>query len=221
MRTNELTHVKTAEQAGNLLAQKLWRVMDMDAIVVAVTPAAMPLTVSLARVLHLPVEALPSRVVRDPADAAKVIGSVTVDAVSCLDDLHDIPRDYVAHQLLLLQCAVRKEYESYYARRVPSSFQKKTVILVDETISAPHPMSACLISVVKQRPLSVIVVAQRVTAEAARRVGEMVGQIEYLEMINDLDARLSYAGYTDQQQDRAKAIFETYIREFKTAQKNG
>jgi len=212
MKINELPYVGTSKRSVNLLAQKLWKVKDMDAVVVAMTPAAMPLAASLAGALELPLEALPGRVIRHPADGAKSIGSVTVDAVSCRDDINDIPRDYITHQLMFSQCAVRKEYESYYAKRVPLSFRNRVVILVDDAISTLHPMSACLMSVIRQRPLKVIVAAPAVTAEAARRIAETGGETEYLDMIHESDVRTSYSENTDQQQDRAKAILETYTR---------
>jgi putative phosphoribosyl transferase len=185
MKTRQILQHENADQAAHYLAQQLYEHASSPAIVVAASPTAIELASTLANLLVLPLEIIPTRIIRHPGNSSKVIGSVTVDEFEIDNDLKDIPQDYISHQLLLTQASVRKDYETYYADMAQASFRKKTIILVDDVIGSAHPMASCLKSIKRQQPEKIIVAALYVTAEAVRRLGAIADQLTFFEMIQE------------------------------------
>ena len=184
MRTSQFLQSETSDQAADHLAQQLYEHTSSNSIIVT-SPAAIELATRLANLLNLPLEVIPSRVIRHPGNPSRLIGSVTVDEFVLDNDLQDIPQDYVSHQLLLTQASVRKDYESYYSKVQPASFRNKTVIFVDVVICSAHPAISCLKSIRGKQPDKVIVAALYMTAEASRSLSEMADQLTFFEMISE------------------------------------
>lgn len=179
-------HQRTSPgQAAHHLALQLYEHASSTAIVVAASADAMKIAASLADLLRLPLEIIPSRVIRHPGNPPRLIGSVTIDDFSIDDDVHDIPQDYVSHQLLLAQQAVREDYHSYYSNVSPATFRNKTIILVDEVISSAHPVITCLKSIKRQQPHQTIVAALYMTPEASRQIATLADQLTFFEILNE------------------------------------
>ncbi len=172
-------------QAAHHLALQLYEHASSTAIVVAASADAMKIAASLANLLRLPLEIIPSRVIRHPGNPSRLIGSVTIDDFNIDDDVHDIPRDYVSHQLLLTQEAVREDYRSYYSNVSQAAFRNKTIILVDEVIISAHPVITCLKSIKRQQPHQTIVAALYMPPEAARRISGIADQLTFFEVLNE------------------------------------
>ncbi len=188
-----------ADQAAHYLAQQLGEHAASTAIIVAASTSAIEMAALLANLLNLPLEIIPSRVIKHPGNASRLIGSVTVDAFDMENDLQDIPQDYLSHQLVLSQASVRKDYESYYAHTSPVSFRNKTIILVGEVINDVHPAVACLKSIRRHQPDKIIVAALYMSTEATRRLGSMADQLTFFEAINSTPK-------TTEREDQQQAI---------------
>jgi predicted phosphoribosyltransferase len=185
MKINNALQNETADQAAHHLVQQLYEHASSTAIVVAASPSAMELAALLANLLNLPLEIIPSRVIRHPGNPARIIGSVTVDEFEIDNKPNDIPQDYIAHQLLLTQASVRKDYESYYSKISAASFRNKTIILIDSIIDSPHPVVACLKSIRRQQPENIIVAALYMSSEAIKQIGVLASQLTYFETISN------------------------------------
>jgi putative phosphoribosyl transferase len=185
MRTSRILQNESADQGAHYLAQQLSEHTSSSAVIVAASTAAMEMAALLANLLNLPLEIIPSRVIRHPGNAFKLIGSVTVDEFDIDDDLQNIPQNYLSHQLLLTQASVRKDYESYYSHVSPTTFRNKTIILVDVVIDAAHPVVACLKSIRKQQPREIIVASLYMNADATHHIGAIADQLTFFEVTNN------------------------------------
>jgi putative phosphoribosyl transferase len=185
MRTSRILQNESADQGAHYLAQQLSEHTSSSAVIVAASTAAMEMAALLANQLNLPLEIIPSRVIRHPGNPSKLIGSVTVDEFDIDNDLQNIPQNYLSHQLLLTQASVRKDYESYYSHVSPTSFRNKTIILVDVVIDTAHPVVASLKSIRKQQPREIIVASLYMSADATHRIGAMADQLTFFEVTNN------------------------------------
>lgn len=182
MITNDASRAWNREEAGALLAAKLKSYSNTNAIIVGIPNGGIVVAAALAKALHLDLEAIPCRRINHPADNSRSIGSVSLDEVVIDPDLHDIPQDYIIHQIALIRNALRKEVETFTRGRTTGSMHYKTVIVVDDILRSGSTMLACLKGIRKQQPLRLIVAVPFASAEAARVVGEIADEVVFNKM---------------------------------------
>ena len=150
----------------------------------------------IAALLGLPIEVFPCREITDPADRNRSIGSVSFDEVVVQTNCHDIPQDYISHQIALLRTGLRHEWQNYYSNNLPTSLRYKPVIIVGDILKSCNSIIACLKSIMKQMPLKIIVAVPIVSAEAARKIGEIVDEVVFVQMKNEFNlGNASYVEY--------------------------
>lgn len=197
-----------------------WRLKEKDlgdAVVVAVSLRGMLIAAPLANMLGLPLEVLPAHVICHPADLMRSIGSVTIDAIDVEQSVHDIPKDYIMHQVRQMQKSSRNDYAFFYERTRSSSFRYKTVILVDDVVSSKHSIAACFDSVVRQMPLCIVVAARLMTAESVRSISDVADHVIAAEVISDYEIRARYRDCGDVDRQYLKSVFERFSRRHEVA----
>lgn len=168
------------KHAAYLLGERLMEFKHGDAIVVAVPGGGIQIGSYLSELLHLPLEVLPCKKIKHPADCHKTIGAVSCESVVIREEGNEIPQDYIYHQIQLLQHAIRGQKNRYYKGHLPPSFKDKTIILVDDLLLTGDTMMACLKSIKKHGPNKLIVAVPNVTPEATRAIEEEIDVIVYL-----------------------------------------
>jgi len=98
------------------------------------------------------------------------------------DCSYDIPQDYIYHQQVLLQNAIRYEQNFYYDDLPTETLLYKTIILVDDLLMNSDTMLACLRSLRKQRPLKIVVAVPIVAAEAALAIRSEADDMVFIKM---------------------------------------
>lgn len=182
MNVTEQYRVFDREEAGKLLSIKLQEYHGTAAIVVGIPRGGVVVASKVAEGLGLPLEVLPCRKIKNPADETKSIGSVCLDDVAIQHCDRDLPQDYISHQIALLRRGLRNEWQKYYAERAPRSLRFKTIIVIDDTIRSGDTMIACLKSIIRQEPLRIIVAVPLVSAEGARRIGGIADEVVFIQM---------------------------------------
>jgi putative phosphoribosyl transferase len=170
------------KEAGLLLSRKLSAYRFTNGVVVGIPQGGVCVASVVAEQLSLPLEVMPCREIKHPADTQKYIGSVSGSEVFMHDYSHTIPQDYIAHQILLLKNALQHENAKYYNTFERESFLYKTVILVDDILVSSDAVMACLREIKKQRPLTIVVAVPVVAAEAARVVKAEADDLIFLHM---------------------------------------
>lgn len=183
----ELT-IQDREQAGYLLGKKLSVYKNTDALVVGIAHGGAVVAYHLARILKLSFAVVPCRKIKHPASDWQTIGSVSIDDVLINEDIHDIPQDYIYHQVLMSRIGIEREFNFYYANKPRPEFTGKTVIVVDDMLQESGALLACLRSVRKQKPQRVIVALPAVTFSALRVVKEEADDVVFLRMVSGLDS---------------------------------
>lgn len=157
------------KHAAFLLGERLMEYQDTDAVVIAISGGGIHIGSYLAQLLHLPLEVIPSKKIKHPADSNKTIGAVCAETVVFHDD-NNIPQDYIYHQIQILQHIIKGQTKIYNYGHAQVSIKNKTVILADDLLKTGDTMLACLKTIRKQQPRNVIVAVPNMTPEGARAI---------------------------------------------------
>ena len=168
------------KHAAYLLGERLREYDNTDALVIAVPGGGIHIGSYLAQLLHLPLEVIPCKKIKHPADSSKSIGAVSTDAVVVSEDENSIPQDYIYHQIQLLRHVIQGQNKKYYSDCLQASLKNRTIILVDDMLKTGDTMLATLRSIRKQNPKKIIVAVPNVTPEATRAIADEIDEILYL-----------------------------------------
>lgn len=144
------------EQAGKLLSRKLSHYKLSDAIVIGIPAGGLMVAAPVAKELQLHLDALSCRKIRHPSVTSRYIGSVSADEMFVDESDHDLPQDYIYHQLIMLRSAISYEQQFYDARPNPGHVENRTVILVDDYLQHSGCVKACLQSVRNAHPSRIV-----------------------------------------------------------------
>jgi predicted phosphoribosyltransferase len=176
--------IQNREEAGRLLSKKLQSYVSHNTVVVGIPSGGVCVAAAVAHDLSLPLEVCPCLAIKHPSRSNETVGSVSIDEVYLHNQAHDIPQSYFHHQLTMLRGLIQMDYQYYYGKSTPASFQYKTVILVDDVIESVDSIMACLRSIQKQRPVKIIIAIPFVRAEIARLLRTEADDIVFLQMKN-------------------------------------
>jgi putative phosphoribosyl transferase len=158
------------KHAAHLLAEKLDYYKNSDAIVVAIPRGGVPVGHHLAQALQLPLDVIPSRRIKDPAYSNQTIGSVCLGGSDFVENMYDIPQDYIYHQVTMIKYSLRCQYKFYRGNDTPICLKGKTVLLIDDKLNCENQILASVRSVRSQQPQKIIVAAPVASAYALRRL---------------------------------------------------
>lgn len=173
---------ESRENAGQMLAQKFIRNHFKDGVVVAVSPGGMLVASTIAERLHLALDIVSCRAIRNPADPSLNIGAVTADEVYYHDCPYGTPQDYLYFQMVQLRNEIKYESEFYYGIDKQYDFAGRTVILVDDILTSPDALIVCVNTIRKQRPAKLVVAVPYVEAEAARIIQAACDEFVFIKM---------------------------------------
>ncbi|HEY0742086.1 MAG TPA: hypothetical protein VGD40_11520 [Chryseosolibacter sp.] len=170
------------KNSGSQLADKLSLWTNCDGMVVAASEKALPLATVLAKELELPLTINYCTEIPDPSNRVKSIGSVSLNRAITHEYQHDLPQDYLAHQVKLLQHQLRNCPTVPY----PSKMANKVVILVDSEIHTTDELLAAIEEARKNNALEVIVAAPTIDPRIVRELFDIVDEVFYLNGTDEL-----------------------------------
>lgn len=177
--------VKNRKEAALLLADKLCYLKNSNAIVVGASHVGAVLGYHLAKALHLAFDVAPCKKLGYPGNQKRTMGSISADEVIIHEEAHDIPRDYIYHQIILNQNVIKAQQAFFSGARKPLSVQRKSVVIVDDLLTSSDSVMALINSIHKQRPAEIIVVASGATREVVSNLSPVVTHVEVLR-VNDM-----------------------------------
>lgn len=166
--------------AAFLLGERLMEYRNTDTVVVAVPGGGIHMGAYLSELLNLPLDVMPCRKIKHPADPNKTIGAVSIDSVVLPDQDRNLPQDYIHHQIQLLQHVIDMQARHYAAARTPLSFTGKTAIVVDDLMLTGDSVLACVKAVRRQNPEKIVVAVPNVTPAATQLISGAIDGIVYL-----------------------------------------
>lgn len=166
--------------AAFLLGERLMEYQNTDSVLVAVPGGGIHMGAYLSELLNLPLDVVPCRKLKHPADPQKTIGAVSIDAVVLNEHDRSLPQDYVYHQIQLLQHVIDMQARHYAAARPAITCEGKTVIVVDDMLMTGDTMLACIKALRLRKPAKIMVAVPNVTPSATQLISEAIDGIVYL-----------------------------------------
>lgn len=173
------------EQAGKLLSRKLTGYKLSDTIVVGIPPGGLVVAAAVAEELHLRLNVLSCRKIRHPSVTSKYIGSVSADEMYVDESDHDLPQDYIYHQLIMLRSAISYEQKVFETGQNPDFLENRNVILVDDYLQHGGCVRACLQTLRNAHPARIIFAVPVISVSANQHLLHEVDNVVsvYLENV--------------------------------------
>lgn len=166
--------------AAFLLGERLMEYQNTGSVLVAVPGGGIHMGAYLSELLNVPLDVVPCRKLRHPADPQKTIGAISIDSVVLTEQDRNLPQDYVYHQIQLLQHVIDMQARHYAAARPSITYEGKTVIVVDDMLMTGDTMLACIKALRLRNPAKIIVAVPNVTPAATQLISEAIEGIVYL-----------------------------------------
>ncbi len=170
-----------AHEVAQFLGGQLGAEDMSNSIVVAMVPQGAQLGLSVAKTLHLPLQVLPLRELKDPASGTRCIGAVTEHEMVLNHCPFDLPQDYIYHETLRLRAEIANEKKSYSDAATASSLKNKDVILAAASVNSRSAMEACLQEVRRQSPSKVVVAVAYMSIDVERDIRPLCDQLVVFE----------------------------------------
>ncbi|MEK6782580.1 MAG: phosphoribosyltransferase family protein [Bacteroidota bacterium] len=168
------------KHGARLLAEILDEYKDSDAVIVAISRGGVPIGYHLANSLHLPLDIISSKQIKDPAHSHLTIGSVSLDGLDLIENNSHIPQDYIYHQTSMIKFNLHNQYKFYRGNEEPIDVKDKIVILVDDKLTYENQILACLRSIRNHQPRKIIVASPVVSTAVRRRLDRECCEISCL-----------------------------------------
>ena len=195
------------KHAAYHLAERLREYAGDDSVVVAVSGGGVEVALPVAHALELPVEVIPCRKLKHPADENRTIGAVSVSAVVVHEDDNDIPQDYLYHQIRLLQHAIKGQQKELGRGSLKDAVAGKLVILIDDVLMTGDSVLACVRSLRPFGPSEIILAVPIVTPDGARAVASDLKSMIYLTIEGQPVGKL-YADFPDVSDEQVIALMQ-------------
>ena len=214
MTLNHALSTRSRKEAGVLLAEKLGRHRNSNGIVAAVSKGAAEVGYYLASELRLPLEVVICKEITHPGDTKKTIGSISADVVLLNEGTYDIPQDYIYHQIVLGQSAMRHQQSFYNSNREALNLNGKTIILVIDVLRSSDSLKATLQTIWNRRPREIKIAVAVASPAALQDLSDQVNEIQVLAV--DANAKLErlYEDYVPLNDEEIRNLISTSLSQF-------
>jgi len=144
-------------EAGSLLANKLQKYRNENAVILAVPRGGVPLGYIIAKELSLPLEVILSKKIGHPFHKEYAIGAVTLNSRILSEAADEISVNYIEDETKKIRKLLKKRYNKYYKNRKPIDFKDKSLIVVDDGIATGNTILSTIEMLSQENPAKIIV----------------------------------------------------------------
>jgi predicted phosphoribosyltransferase len=167
------------KEAGMLLSEKLEKYQNSDTIILAVPRGGVPVGYEIAKNLNLPLDIILSKKIGHPSNKEFAVGAVSLDSI-IIDELLDIPMDYIEHEIKHLRESLQDQYNLYMDNRKPTDVKGKIVIIVDDGIATGNTLLASIEMLRKNKPKKIVVAVPVVPFDTVKVFQKKADEFVYL-----------------------------------------
>ena len=162
-------------QAGILLADKLKKYKNSDAIVLGITRGGIPVAYSVANELGLPLDVFLAKKIGHPLDKEFAIGAVGLTDV-IITKHENVSDEYIKEEIESTRNTLRKMQENYMGNKPCTNLNNKTVILIDDGIATGNTMLGSVAIIKKSKPHEIIIATPVASKSAAEKLKKQVNE---------------------------------------------
>lgn len=148
---------KDRNEAGNLLASKLEKYSETNAVILAIPRGGVPLGYIIANKLEVPLEIVLSKKIGHPLHKEYAIGAVTLNSRILSDAASNISPIYIDEETKNIRTKLNKRYLDYYGDRKPLELKDKVLIIVDDGIATGNTMLSIIGMLHDEKPNKIVV----------------------------------------------------------------
>jgi putative phosphoribosyl transferase len=205
---------RSRKEAGVLLAEKLGRFRNSDGVVVAASKGAAIVGYYLGCELRLPLEVIICKEIIHPGDKRKTIGSISVDVIWLGAQAYDIPQDYIYHQIVLGQNAMRHQQSFYNSNREALRLNGKSIILVSDVLKSSDSLKATLQTIWNRKAREITIAAALASPAAIQDLSDQVNEIEVLAIEANTVRDHFYEDYIPLKDEDVRSLISKSMNEF-------
>jgi putative phosphoribosyl transferase len=173
---------KNREEAALLLAKKLERYRDTNALVLAIPRGGVPIGKVIAEKLNIPLDIVLSKKIGHPFHEEYAVGAVSED-----DYIIDMPsevnldyQEYFAEEINRLRQVMKDRYKLLRGNRQPLEIKNKIVILTDDGIATGNTIMLAVRMAKRKHAAKIIIAVPVIAPEAEEMLQSKVDEIEAL-----------------------------------------
>jgi predicted phosphoribosyltransferase len=170
--------------AGELLAQKLKKFQNSNAVVYALPRGGVVLGAEIAAELNLPLDLVVSRKIGHPASPEYAIGAITENGETVLNEseTEDLDQEWLNRTIDNQLKEAKRRRKLYTEDRMMIPAKGKIAILVDDGIATGFTMKAAIQDIKKQEPASIVIAVPVSPEAAAQHFAKFVDEFVALEI---------------------------------------
>jgi len=148
---------KDRNEASYLLADKLEKYRNTNAVVLAIPRGGVPLGFIVAKKLNLPLEVVLSKKIGHPFHKEYAIGAVTLKSRILSNGAAKISTVYIEEETKRIRDLLQKRYEEYYGDKIPLPLKDKILIIVDDGIATGNTILSTIKMLHDEKPEKIVV----------------------------------------------------------------
>jgi putative phosphoribosyl transferase len=148
---------KNREEAGYLLADKLKKYKNTDAIILGIPRGGVPLACIVAEKLQVPLDVILSKKIGHPHHKEFAIGAVTLNSRILSKSSHDVDKEYIENETKRIKELLQKRYRDYYGDKPPLERKNKILIIIDDGIATGNTVLATIAMLHEEKPKKIVV----------------------------------------------------------------
>jgi putative phosphoribosyl transferase len=147
------------QHAGILLAKKLKKYKNSNAVVYALPRGGVVVGAEIAKALNIPLDLIVARKISHPLSPEYAIGAITEHGsrVSNNMEILQLNPEWVEMAFEQQYQEAKRRRELYMAGKMENSAKDKIAIIVDDGIATGYTMQAAIEDIKKQNPRSIII----------------------------------------------------------------
>lgn len=151
--------LRNRHEAGILLAQKLQRYKNTNAIVLALPRGGVVVGRAIADALSLPIDIITTRKIGHPSNPEYAIGAVDATGISVWNEIEiaSLDKQWVKEEVRRQKEEAGRRNKTYRKGKKGINISAKAVIIVDDGIATGFTMRLAIKAVKKENPEKIVV----------------------------------------------------------------
>jgi putative phosphoribosyl transferase len=172
------------QQAGILLAKKLKKFKNSDAVVYALPRGGVVVGAEVAKALNITLDLIVSRKIGHPLSPEYGIGAITEHGTEVLNKIEilEVDPEWLEREIQEQYREAKRRRTVYMVGKNEVSAKDKIAIIVDDGIATGYTMQAAIEDIQKQDPVSIIIAIPVTPQGSARFFSVMVDEFVALEI---------------------------------------
>ncbi len=175
---------ESRQQAGILLAKKLKKFKNSNAVVYALPRGGVVVAAEIAKALNLPLDLIVSRKIGHPHFPEYAIGAITEHGIQVLNNMEilELNPEWLERSIEQQYEEAKRRRERYMDGKSETSAKGRVAIIVDDGIATGYTMQAAIKDIKRQGPASIVIAVPVTPNGSAKFFSAMVNEFIALEI---------------------------------------